>query len=163
MQRMCPWMVWQTKEQRGNKNQNELVMAVIKYSLGFYLQPVIKLPLSRFMEMLAPQSKTLFCQGHVNNLHSAFWIYWRMDILSNRALQTRKQVLKKSISVMLIWYSGGSGTPARSFAPSLRPTPTVCWALLLSLASLISCQIFFYQTTGNTQQLEFWQKPWKKL
>ncbi len=53
---MCLWMVPQVKEQKGNKNQNELVMAVIKYGKGFYLQPVIKLPLPRFMEMLAPQS-----------------------------------------------------------------------------------------------------------
>lgn len=53
---MCLWTVPQVKEQRGNKNQNELVMAVIKYGGGFYLQPVIKLPLLQFMEMLAPQS-----------------------------------------------------------------------------------------------------------
>lgn len=71
-------------------------MAVIKDGGGFYLQPAIKLPLLRFMEMLTLQSQTLFCQGHVNNLHSALWIYWQMDILSNRALQTRKQVLKKA-------------------------------------------------------------------
>ena len=69
---MCLRMVPQVKEQKGNKNQNELVMAVIKYGKGFYLQPVIKLPLLRFMEMLAPQSYNPFCQGHVNNLHSAF-------------------------------------------------------------------------------------------
>lgn len=100
--RMCLWMVPQCKEQRGNKNHNELVMAVIKYGRSFYLQPVIKLPLLRFIEMLAPQS-----QGHVNNLHSAFWIYWQMDILSNRALQTGKQALKKTHqyhAYMLFWW-----------------------------------------------------------
>lgn len=53
-----------------------------------------------------------------------------MDILSNRALQTGKQVLKKSICVMLIWYSGGSVAPARKLTPSVRHTQTVCWAFI---------------------------------
>lgn len=53
-------MAPQVKEQRSNKNQNELVMAVIKNGRDFYLQPVIKLPLLGFMEMIAPQNQTLF-------------------------------------------------------------------------------------------------------
>lgn len=96
MHRMCLGMVRQVKEQQGNKNQNELVMAVIKYGMGFYLQPVIKLPLPDLWRCLPHRAKPFFCQGHVNNLHGAFWIYWQMDILSNRALQTGKQVLKKA-------------------------------------------------------------------
>lgn len=47
------WMVPQVKEQKGNKNQNELVMAVINYGRSFYLQHVIKLPLLRFTGMPA--------------------------------------------------------------------------------------------------------------
>lgn len=77
-----------------------------------------------------------------------------MDILSNSALQTRKQVLKKSISVTLIWYSGGSVAPAWSFPPSLRPTQTVCWAFLLSLYSSVPCSTSD-QTAATSQQLEF--------
>lgn len=51
---MYLWMAPRVEEQRSNKNKNELVMAVLKYGSDFYLQPVIKLPLLRFMEMLAP-------------------------------------------------------------------------------------------------------------
>lgn len=69
---MCLGMAPRVKEQRSNKNQNELVMAVLKYGSDFYLQPVIKLPLLRFMEMLAPTEPDPFCQGHVYNLQRPF-------------------------------------------------------------------------------------------
>lgn len=48
-----------------------------------------------------PTEPNPFFQGHVNTLRCAFWIYWQMDILSNRALQTGKQALKKATAPCL--------------------------------------------------------------
>ena len=89
-----PLLAWE----KSHKNQNELVMAVIKYASMFYLQPVIKLPPRQFMEAFAPQcwSPEPLCQGHVNNLCWALWSYWQMDILSDRLLQTGKWVPAES-------------------------------------------------------------------
>ena len=89
-----PLLAWE----KSHKNQNELVMAVIKYASMFYLQPVIKLPPRQFMEAFAPQcwSPEPLCQGQVNNLCWALWSYWQMDILSDRLLQTGKWVPAES-------------------------------------------------------------------
>lgn len=88
---MCLRMAPRVKEQRSNKSQNELVMAVLKYGSGFYLQPVIKLPLLRFMEMLAPTEPDPFCQGHVNNLHRFIFEYigrWTFCLIEHRKLES---------------------------------------------------------------------------
>lgn len=44
-------------DQRGDRIKNELVMAVIKYSSSFYLQPVINPPVPGFMEMLGRRAQ----------------------------------------------------------------------------------------------------------
>lgn len=85
-------MVLQVKEQRGNKNQNELVMAVIKYGRDFYLQPVIKLPLLRFMEMLALQSQTLFSKGMLipYAVHFEYIGRWTFCLIEHCKLKSRR-------------------------------------------------------------------------
>lgn len=80
-----------SKNKRGNKNQSELVMAVMKYCRGFYLQPVIKLPLPEFMEMLAPQSYTLFAKGMLitSIVHSEYIGRWTFCLIEHCKLEIR--------------------------------------------------------------------------
>lgn len=89
--RMCLWMAPQVKEQRSNKNHNELVMAVIKYGRDFYLQPVIKLPLQQFMEMLAPHNQTLFAKGMLITCREHFEYIgrWTFCLIEHSKLESR--------------------------------------------------------------------------
>lgn len=67
------WQAGHWRRSRGNKNQNELVIAVVKNGRNVYLQPAVKLPLVRFMSTLGLQQPApfFFCQGHTNTLHTA--------------------------------------------------------------------------------------------
>lgn len=61
--RRAGWWEWQEGHwrcSRGNKNQNELVIAVVKNGRNVYLQPVVKLPLVRFMPTLGLQQPAPF-------------------------------------------------------------------------------------------------------
>lgn len=54
------WQAGHWRCSRGNKNQNELVIAVVKNGRTVYLQPAVKLPLMRFMPTLGPQRPAPF-------------------------------------------------------------------------------------------------------
>lgn len=54
------WQAGHWRCSRGNKNQNELVIAVVKNGRTVYLQPAVKLPLVRFMPTLGPQRPAPF-------------------------------------------------------------------------------------------------------
>lgn len=148
--RMCLWTVPQVKEQRGNKNQNELVMAVIKYGGGLLFTTCNKTASAAIYGDACPTELNHFCQGHVNNLCGAFWIYWQMDILSNRALQTGKQVLKKAIVSCLYGILVATWVPPEAFLhlwdpPTLLPCAEnfLCLPILQSLNRPHTKQVFF--------------------
>lgn len=92
MHRMCLGMVRQVKEQQGNKNQNELVMAVIKYGMGFYLQPVIKLPLPDLWRCLPHRAKPFFfAKGMLitSMVHSEYIGRWTFCLIEHCKLGSR--------------------------------------------------------------------------
>ncbi len=79
------WQAGHWRCSRGNKNQNELVIAVVKNGRTVYLQPAVKLPLVRFMPTLGPQRQPrffFFCQGHANTLHTTFELRRWMSYLT---------------------------------------------------------------------------------